>query len=71
WKNKTLNEDRSQTVDFTEGEPEEASDNQHKRLNRIQEQGFNFYVTSKIGIPKPESNYTYQWEQYSGKLEQI
>lgn len=39
WKNKTLNEDRSQTVDFTEGETEEASDNQHKRLNRIQAYG--------------------------------
>ncbi|MFE4304131.1 recombinase family protein, partial [Bacillus velezensis] len=39
WKNKTLNGERSQKVDFTEDEPEEDSDNQHKRLNRIQAYG--------------------------------
>ncbi|MCR4367384.1 recombinase family protein [Bacillus amyloliquefaciens] len=39
WKNKTLNDERSQKIDLTEDKPGENFDNQHKRLNHIQAYG--------------------------------
>ncbi|MCC9024484.1 hypothetical protein LLH32_20340, partial [Bacillus nakamurai] len=71
WRSSSLNDENNQSVDFNKADRGAESDNQHKRLNHLQEQGFNFYVTSKIDIPKPESSFTYNWEQYSDKLELI
>ncbi|MDE1363590.1 hypothetical protein PVN35_22725, partial [Bacillus paralicheniformis] len=70
WKSDGLNSNDDKVSLYNEGDAMKLN-NSHKRLNYVQEQGFKFYVTSKVNIPKPESNHRYAWEEYENKIDEI